>query len=421
MLAPILRAAALLIALLPAVLAPAGPAHAQEIVRIAAVVNSEAISIPDLVARIDIGIVASRLRVSNELRRQLAPQVLRSLIDERLKVQEAERHGITVSQADLVTAQRNVEERNGIPAGDFETFMRSQGLDVSAVREQLRGEILWTKLVHSRLGSRISIGEGEIDEAIARMEANRGRPEYHVAEIFLAVDSPAQEGEVRAAAMSLYEQLLAGASFLQAARQFSQSATAAVGGDIGWVVEGQLAGEIEAVVTRMEPGSISPPVRAFDGYYIMSLIDRRTVLTPDPARSQVRLAQLVLAPERAETARADGTLERLREETDGCEALLARAGDIGTPLSGDLGRVALGDLPQAVRAVVEELPLGRASQPLPHEGGVRIVMVCEREDPQSAELDREAIRQEIGGRRLEMLARRYLRDLHRSAFIDIRI
>ena len=422
MISPIVRAAALLIALLPIVLAPASPAHTQEIVRIAAVVNSEAISIPDLVARIDIGIVASRLRVSNELRRQLAPQVLRSLIDERLKVQEAERHGVTVNRSELANAQRTVEERNGIPAGEFENFLRSQGLDVAAVREQLRGEVLWSKLVHGRLGSTIVIGEGEVDEAIARLEANRGRPEYHVAEIFLAVDSPEREGEVRAAAMSLYEQLLAGASFVQAARQFSQSATAAVGGDIGWVVEGQLADEIEAVITRIEPGSISPPVRAFGGYYIISLIDRRTVLTPDPARRNVRLAQLVLAPQqRAETARADGTLERLREETDGCEALLARAGEIGTPLSGDLGRVAMGDLPPATRAVVEELPVGRASEPLPHAGGVRIVMVCEREDAPSADLDREAIRQEIGGRRLEMLARRYLRDLHRSAFIDIRI
>ena len=317
----IARAALLLLALLPILLAPADRAGAQETVGIAAVVNNEAISIPDLVARIDIAVVASRLRVSEELRRQLAPQVLRSLIDERLKVQEAERLGVTVSEAEMANARRSVEQRNGIAAGGLDDFLRSQRLDVAAVTDQLRAEILWSKLVRGRLGPAVSVGEGEIDEALARLEANRGRPEYRVAEIFLAVESSEREGEVRAAATSLYEQVAAGASFAQIASQFSQSATAAVGGDIGWVLEGELPSEIEAALVQLEPGSVAPPVRAFDGYTIVSLIDRRTVLSDAPAAGP----------------------------------------------------------------------------------------------------DREAIRQEIGLRRLEMLARRYARDLHRSAFINVRI
>ena len=317
----IARATLLLLALLPTALAPADRASAQETVGIAAVVNNEAISIPDLVARIDIAIVASRLQASGDLRRQLAPQVLRSLIDERLKVQEAERLGLTVSEAEMASARRNIEQRNGIAAGALDDFLNSQGLATAAVTDQLRAEILWSKLVRGRLGASVSVGEGEIDEALAQLEANRGRPEYRVAEIFLAVDSSEQEGEVRAAATSLYEQLAAGANFAQIASQFSQSATAAVGGDVGWVLEGELPSEIEAVLAQLQPGSVAPPVRSFDGYTIVSLIDRRTVLSNAPAAGP----------------------------------------------------------------------------------------------------DREAIRQAIGERRLEMLARRYMRDLHRSAFISVRI
>ena len=311
----------LLLALLPVSLAPSDRAGAQETAGIAAVVNNEAISVSDLVARIDIAIAASRLRVSEELRRRLAPQVLRSLIDERLKVQEAERLGVTVSAAEMANARRNVEQRNGIAAGALEGFLSSQGLDVAAVMDQLRAEILWSKLVRGRLGAAVSVGEGEIDEALAQLEANRGRPEYRVAEIFLAVESSEREGEVRAAATSLYEQLAAGANFAQIASQFSQSATAAVGGDVGWVLEGDLPREIEAVLVQLQPGSVAAPVRSFDGYTIVMLLDRRTVLS-------------------------------------------------GAPDAGP---------------------------------------------------DREAIRQEIGQRRLEMLARRYVRDLHRSAFINVRI
>lgn len=315
------RLAPLLLALLPLIVLPAGRASGQESVGIAAVVNNEAISIPDLVARIDVAIVASRLRASEDLRRQLAPQVLRSLVDERLKVQEAERFGVTVTDAEMANARRSVEQRNGIAAGELDEFLQRQGLNVATVTDQLRAEILWSKLVRGRLGAAVSVGEGEIDEALAQLEANRGRPEFRVAEIFLAVESREQENEVRAAAESLFEQLKAGAKFDQIASQFSQSATAAVGGDIGWVLEGELPGEIEAVLARMQPGRIAPPVRTFDGYSIVLLIDRRTVLSDAPAAGP----------------------------------------------------------------------------------------------------DREAIRQEIGQRRLEMLARRYLRDLHRSAFISVRI
>ena len=315
------RLAPLLLALLPLILLPAGRPSGQESIGIAAVVNNEAISIPDLVARIDVAIVASRLRASEDLRRQLAPQVLRSLVDERLKVQEAERLGVRVTDAEMANARRSVEQRNGIAAGGLDDFLQRQGLNVATVTDQLRAEILWSKLVRGRLGAAVSVGEGEIDEALAQLEANRGRPEFRVAEIFLAVESSEQESEVRAAAESLFEQLRAGAKFDQIASQFSQSATAAVGGDIGWVLEGELPGEIEAVLARMEPGRIAPPVRTFDGYSIVLLIDRRTVLSDAPAAGP----------------------------------------------------------------------------------------------------DREAIRQEIGQRRLEMLARRYLRDLHRSAFISVRI
>ena len=418
---PIMRATLLLLALLPVVVGSADRAGGQEIVRIAAVVNNEAISFPDLADRIDIAIVASRLRPSEELRRQLAPQVLRSMIDERLKLQEARRLGVRASEEEVAAARRNAAERNRIPADQFDDFLRSRGLDVDAVTEQLRAELLWSKLVRRRLGRSVLVGEGEIDEAIARLESNRGRPEYRVAEIFLAVEADDQEGEVRAAAASLFEQIREGAAFAQIARQFSQSATAAIGGEIGWVIEGQLPGEIDTVLARLEPGTVSPPVRAFDGYYIVSLLDRRTVLSGESGGDSVHLAQLVIAPEEAETARADGTLERLREETEGCEALLALGEELGSPLSGDLGRVAPGDLPAGMRAIVETLPVGRASEPLPHDGGVRLIMVCEREEAEAASPDREAIAREIAGRRLEMLARRYVRDLHRSAFIDIRI
>ena len=320
--ARIVRAALLLLALLPVIFAHAGRVSGQEAVGIAAVVNNEAISIPDLVARIDVAIVASRLRASEDLRRQLAPQVLRSLIDERLRVQEAERLGVTVSEAEMANARRTVEQRNRIAAGGLDDFLRRQGLDVAAVTDQLRAEILWSKLVRGRLSGVVSVGEGEVDEALARLEANRGRPEYRVAEIFLAVESIEQEDEVRAAAdESLRAAELQAAVLTRLPASFRRVPPLRSVATSAGFSKGSFRARSRPRLLSCRPGTVARPVRAFDGYYIVSLIDRRTVLSDTPA----------------------------------------------------------------------------------------------------AGLDREAIRQEIGQRRLEMLARRYMRDLHRSAFINVRI
>lgn len=410
----------LALGLTPALVGPAERASGQESLRIAAVVNDEVISVYDLAARIDIAVTASRLRDDPALRRQLAPQILRSLVDERLKMQEAERLALTVGEAELASAMRLIEERNGITPGGLGAFLESRGLDDSAVEDQVRAEIVWSKLVRHRFGPSVSVGEDEVDASLARLEENRGRPEYRVAEIFLSIESPDREGAVRAAAERLHDQLAGGASFARIARQFSQSATAAVDGDVGWVVEGRLPSEIDTVLADMEPGAISRPIRAFDGYYIVSLVARRTVLSPDPLDDRVRLAQLVMAPNRAEALRADGALARL-QEINGCDALLARARAIGTGESGDLGQVALRELPADIRAIANALPIGRTSTPLLHEGGLRVLMVCERDEAQAGRPDRDAIRQDIAGRRMEMLARRYLRDLRRAAFVDIRL
>src|SRR3546814_18280943 len=87
------------------------------------------------------------------------------------------------------------------------------------------------------------MGEEVMDGALARLEANRGRPEYLVAEIFLGVDEPEREAEVRRLAESLVQQIRQGNPFPGIARQFSQAAGAASGGDLGWRSEERRVGK----------------------------------------------------------------------------------------------------------------------------------------------------------------------------------
>lgn len=403
----------------------AAPAPAQELQRIAAVVNDEAISFYDLAVRIDFVIATSGLDNTVAVRREIAPQVLQGLVNEKLQLQAAERLAIEVSEEDLQRAIGSIERQNNMPPGSFDDYLTSRGLHRHTAIDQIRARIAWAKLVRQRLGPTVVVGPEEVDAAIERITADRGKPHYYVQEIFLGVEGPEEEHGVRADAENLVAQLRNGAAFPAIARQFSQSATAAVGGDLGWVLAGQLPPEIAAELVNMKPGTISEPIRTLEGYQILHLVDRRVPAAEQSPGAEVELAQILLPvpgnaiPEEAEVTH--NVAQQIEGTVAGCNDMIELAAEMGAPGSGNLGTVRLRDLPDEIRAAIAHLPVGQASAPVRTENGWHVLMVCGREEPERGEIDRERVREELNNRRLDLLGRRYLRDLHRQAFIDIRI
>ena len=79
------------------------------------------------------------------------------------------------------------------------------------------------------------------------------------------------------------------------------------------------------------------------------------------------------------------------------------------------------DLPGAFRTAIAGLDVGTPTQPIRTERGVHLLIVCERDQPNSVQQQRAKIVRQIEDERLEMLARRLLRDLRQAAFIDVRV
>ena len=197
----------------------------EEIMRIAAVVNDQVVSIYDLAARINIVVAASNLTDAPELRRQIAPQILQTLVNEHLQTQEALRLKLAVTDSDIKNTLIRIEQNLGVGPGGFENFITSRKLDREAAIQQVTADIAWGKVVSARLRSKISVGEDEIDEVLTRLKNSKGQPENRIAEIFLAIESPDQEEKITQTANNLINQLRQGAKFSSIAQQFSQSAT----------------------------------------------------------------------------------------------------------------------------------------------------------------------------------------------------
>ena len=403
--------------------ASAVPASSQDVERIAAVVNDKVISIYDLRQRIELLIFTAGLPNTNEQRRNMAPQVLRGLIDEALQAEEAQRLNIRVSRRDMDDAVGQIERGNNIPQGSFEDMINSRGVSAEAALEQIRARVAWQKLINRRVIPTIEIGEEEIDVVIKRIRSGQGQTQYRVSEILLPVDDATQRQSVLELATRLAEQVRRGADFAGVARQFSKSASAATGGDIGWIQEGELIDEADRALASLAVGSVSEPIPTPDGYLVLRMSDRRKLRTPGEEDTRVTLRQLLLPlPEGAPEEDVQSQIalaKQIATSTTDCSDFAEIAKEMGTPQPAEPAGFRLGDLNEKLRSVAADAPVGVASEPLRTANGIQILMICDREE--AGALPREQIRDTLLRQRVDMLSRRYLRDLRRAAFVDLRV
>ena len=403
----------------------AGPLRAQDSLRIAAVVNDDVISQFDLAVRTRMVIVSSRLEDTPEIRRRLTRQVLRSLIDERLKMQEAKRLGVVVNEADVETQIAEIAKQNNMTLPEFEAVLERNGILRQTLVEQVRAEIAWAIVVQRRMRPSIAIGDDEIDEALALIADNQGKPEYRLSEIFLATDTPGQEEQVQQTAERLSEEVRQGADFAAVARQFSQSATAAAGGDLGWVRPGQLDPELDAAVAGMQRGQVAGPIRGIGGYYLLHLRDTRRTAVADPEDGRVSMKQVFIplaADAPAEQVEAATVLARsVEERARSCDDMTRLGRETSPQSNSDLGVTAIRELPDALRGIALDLPIGQPSGPLRVASGVGVYMVCGRDLPAGGLPSRQEIGEQLIRERLEVLVRQNLRDLRRAAYVDLRV
>jgi len=269
-----LLAAILMIGVLVLAARPA-EMQAQDALRPAAVVNDDVISILDLLMRTRLAILGAGAQDTPQVRQRFARQVLRRLIDERLQLQEASRLDISVTDQQVGDAVAGLAKQNNMTQEQFVGLLERRQILPNYLGDQVRAQLTWQLFVQRRLRPSVVVTPEEVEEVVNRISSQQGGIERRVGEIFLSVESAAQEQEVRQNAEKLFEELQKGGNFTGLARQFSQSASASLGGDLGWLPVGELPSELETTLTQMRPGTVSPPIRTLTGFYILLLREVR--------------------------------------------------------------------------------------------------------------------------------------------------
>ncbi|HPF78197.1 MAG TPA: peptidylprolyl isomerase [Alphaproteobacteria bacterium] len=258
-------------------IAPFSMAKAQTF-GIAATVNKDAISESDLDDRTKLILISSGLQNTKENRRKARPQALNSLIEEQLKIQEAQKQNLPVLPEEIDRGFEAIAAQNKFTSEQFSKLLEQQGIPKATLLNQIKAQIAWTKVVTKVLRPKVDVSENDINAKMERIKNNIGKIEYQAAEIFLPVNDQSEENQTKELALKLIEEIKAGkAPFALVAQQFSKSASAEQGGSLGWVQEGELPKEQDVVLKSLSKGQISPPIRGLSGFHILTLNEKRSV------------------------------------------------------------------------------------------------------------------------------------------------
>lgn len=401
------------------------PAQAQRM-GIVATVNSAPISEYDLHARLKLVIALSGLQANRDTARQLAPKIIDTLIDEELKRQEAKTLGIEIPDKAVEAAVRRFEKSRNMSANGMLDLLESLGLSKDVLYQQIRADLAWSDALRLRFRALTQIADEEVDEEIARLDAEKGKPVALLSEIFLPVNAQHKNEEVRMVAERILGELKNGTPFQAMATTFSQSPTAAVGGDLGWVSLNSLAPEIARALSAVKIGEFSPPIRTVAGWTVYWLRDQRVsqgAAGPD-VDPMIVLQQLTIptsetGPASELKAKRD-LAKRLRLRADNCATIAAIPKTVAGGLTSDTLRVRTSQLSPLVRDAIKDLPDGKPSDVIKVPGAFMLFMVCERISEDAKEQLRTQVRNRLVNDRLDLAARQFLRDLRRNAFIERR-
>lgn len=396
--------------------------------RIVAVVNGDVISAQDVDNRRRLFALSSGLPITRDVLDRLTPQVVRELIDERLRLQEVQRRKIAITNKDIAETIANLEKRNNMVPGTLARRLASDGAEIHTLYDQTRVQLGWSRVLREQIGIADRVTEQDVDEQLRTIKAETGQMEYHVAEIFLPIDEPARAADTRRFAETVIQQLRSGAPFAVVAAQFSQSQTALQGGDLGWVRPNQLESPVAHLVQEMPAGAISNPIPVAGGLSIVTLLAKRQIGNDPATLLKIRQVFLKFAtpldPQNP-TAQQHDMLLRAKQISDtahNCDAMAAADKAAGNPVRPDPTDIRLDVVnPPELRTLLGKLTDNKPSEPLVTRDGIMVVMVCSREERNLGMPSKEEVMNQLMSQRVELISRQMMRDLHRRASIDQRV
>jgi peptidyl-prolyl cis-trans isomerase SurA len=411
-------------------LIPAWLSAAVELDRIVAVVNDDVVMSSELNERVR--------TVKSQLQEQGTPlppmtvlekQVLDRLILQKLQIQTALSTGIRVDDETLNRTISNIAAENQLTLAQFREILESDNYSYNKFREDMRNEILISRLQQRQVDNRVMVSEKEIENFLANQE-HMGETdlEYQLSHILITIPDGATETQLqesRDKAERVLAELRAGKDFAEVAAAYSDGDQAKSGGDLGWRKAGQIPSLFTDFVADMKKGEISDLISSPSGYHIIKLMDLRTgekyIVTQTHSR-HILLKTDELVNDDDAVQRLQQLKLRIEGGDDFAEVAKGNSQDMSASDGGDMGWTSPGELVPEYEEVIKTLQPGEVSNPFKTQYGWHIVEVLgRREHDSSDDIRRSRARDEIRKRKLAEARDSWLRQMREDAYVEYRI
>ncbi|MCP1622096.1 peptidyl-prolyl cis-trans isomerase SurA [Pseudomonas nitroreducens] len=408
------------------------------------VVHAEVVPLDRVVAIVDNDVVMQsqldqRLReVRTTIQKRGAPlppehvltqQVLERLIIENIQLQIGDRSGVRITDEELNQAMGTIAQRNNMSLDQFRAALSHDGLSYDEAREQVRREMVISRVRQRRVAERIQVSEQEVQNFLA---SDLGKiqlsEEYRLANILIPVPDSASPETVQAAArqaQEMYQQLKQGADFGQLAVSRSAGDNALEGGEIGWRKAAQLPSPFDSMVGSLAVGDVTEPVRTPGGFIIIKLEEKRG--GSKMLRDEVHVRHILLKPSEIrseeETQRlAEKLYERIQAGESFSDLAKKFSEDPGSKLNGgDLNWVDPESLVPEFREVMNNAPQGQVTKPFRSPFGWHVLEVLGRRATDSSDKFREQqAAQTLRARKYDEELQAWLRQIRDEAYVEIK-
>lgn len=398
---------------------------------ILAVVNSE------LVTSVEVNQRAERLAA--ELRRgggsvpggsTLRQEALEALIDERVQITYARDAGMKVDDAELDRAVAGVAAQNQLTVAQLRERLRSDGMDYSRFRANLRDQILVERVREREVAGRIRISDDEVERWLSTQAAQQSNEaQLNLAQILVPVPDGATEAVVaerRAKAEAALARVRGGEDFAKVARELSEDSNRAAGGEIGARPASRLPDLFVEGVKGLEPGQVKPElVRSGAGFHVLKLLERQTTSGFRITETHARHILLRVAGP-AQAPAVQRRLEELKRQIEGgskrFEQVAREVSEDGSAeAGGDLGWAAPGQFVPEFEQAMTGLPLGGISAPVTSRFGIHLIQVLERREVQvDPKTLREQARAQLREQKFEPAVADWVKELRLRAYVELR-
>ncbi len=390
---------------------------------IVATVNDRIITGYDLRQRMLMLIASSQVQPTQENLPAIQQAALNALIEDQLKAGELAKFAdqLQVSDADVNEEIAGMAQSSGTTAQAYLDYLRQGGIQPDAFRQNLRTDIGWSRLVGGRFGSRARPTPAQVDQEMLRLNQAASQPQYLIGEIYIEAARVGGQQAAMNGAQQLVQQIIQGAPFQAVARQFSAapSAAARVPGDAGWLVKGSVQPALQTVFDQLQPGQLSNPIAVDGGVYIIYMRDKRDGAAASLVSMKQVMVQLPETATEAQVAEATRTLEGLRQGLT-CDNILSQARATQGVLGADLGESDVGDLAPQFQQFARTGEVGTVSTPIRTPLGLHLVAVCGRRIGGPEAPSRQQVEGRLRSQNLQVLERRYLRDLRNDSLIEFK-